>query len=374
MKPFEYGSQEIGARELAFTVSSTLIGTGALSMPRLVATETLFSDGWLILLGSGLLSAFLAWFLTKVAILFPKQNFFQYTSTHLTKPVAYGVSVVLLLTFEALTAYQTRIISIISQTYLVGDTPIQWLSLFFLLVVVYGVCGSRAALLRLNMLFLPIVFIAMLSLTLLNIKSIRLESLLPVFQTQWKHYAMGIKDSIFTFLGFEVGLFYAVMLNRTVKKAPFAVAKGVLVTVFSYILIYITCIGVFTYVTTKGLTYPTIELGKEIEIGGGFLERFDAIFFTIWIITVYNTAVMFFDIAVLLFCSMFPKVSKHTFIFISAPFIFIITMIPGNVEALMGYGTYLAWVDVGFVVVPTLLVFIVYTLKKRRSMRNEAPS
>ena len=84
----------------------------------------------------------------------------------------------------------------------------------------------------------------------------------------------------FTFIGFEVALFYAVLLNdKTAKKAPMAVAKAVMVNVLSYILIYVTCISVFTYMTTRGLTYPTIELGKEIEIGGGFLERFDAIFY-----------------------------------------------------------------------------------------------
>ncbi|WP_369901028.1 endospore germination permease [Bacillus manliponensis] len=374
MKPFEYGDQEIGTRELAFAASSTVIGIGALSMPRFVAEEALFSDGWIILLGGGIICAFLAWFVTKVAILFPKQNFFQYTSMYLTKPVAYGISWVLLVTFSGLTAYETRLISVISQTYLFGETSIQWLSLFFLLVVVYGVCGSRVALFRLNMMFLPIVIIAILLLSLLNINLMKIESLLPVFQTEWKHYMIGIKDSIFTFIGFEVALFYAVMLNQKVKKAPFAVAKGVMISVMSYTLIYMTCISVFTYVTTKDLTYPTIELGKEIEIGGGFLERFDAIFFTTWIITIYTTTVMYFDLAVLLFCSMFPKVPKHTFIFISAPLIFIVNMVPGNVEVLMKYGTYLAWLDMGFVVVPTVLVFLIYTLKKRRGRKNEAPS
>lgn len=374
MKRFEYGDEEIGPKELAFTVSSTIIGTGALSMPRLVATEALFSDGWIILLGGGLICVFLAWFLTKVAILFPKQNFFQYTSTYLTKPVAYGMSIILLLTFAGLTAYETRTISVISQTYLFGDTSVQWLSLFFLLVVVYGVCGSRVALFRLNMLFLPIVLVAILFLALLNVNLMKVQNLLPVFQTEWKHYAVGIKDSVFTFLGFEVALFYAVMLNRTSRKAPFAVARGVMVTVMSYILVYITCISVFAYITTKGLTYPAIELGKEIEISGGFLERFDAIFFTTWIITIYSTTVMYFDLATLLFCSMFPKVPKHTFIFISAPLIFITNMIPGDIESIFKYGTYLAWVDVGSVVLSSLLVFIIYTLKKRRDTGNEAPS
>ncbi|KFN02088.1 spore gernimation protein GerLB [Bacillus clarus] len=365
MKPFEYGDEEIGSRELGFAVTSTIIGTGALSMPRVIATETLFSDGWVILLVSGLICACLGWGVTRVAILFPKQNFVQYTSTHLTKPVAYTFSIILVLTFAALTAYEARTISIIAQTYLFSDTPVQLLSFFFLLVVIYGVNGSRAALLRLNVLFLPIVVVAILLLSLLNVNLMEIDSLLPAFQTDVSQYAKGLKNSIFTFIGFEVALFYAVMLNRTEKKAPMAVAKAVMLTVMSYILIYITCISVFTYMTTKGLTYPTIELGKEIEIGGGFLERFDAIFFTTWIITIYNTTAMYYDVAALLFCAMFPKVKKHIFIFVSAPIIFMVNMVPGNLDALSNYGTYLAWVDMGCIVLAPLLVFIVYKIKRR---------
>ena len=151
-----------------------------------------------------------------------------------------------------------------------------------------------------------------------------------------------------------------------------AVAKAVMVNVLSYILIYVTCISVFTYMTTRGLTYPTIELGKEIEIGGGFLERFDAIF-TTWIITIYNTTAMYYDVASLLFCAMFPKVKKHIFIFVSAPIIFMANMIPSSLNALSSYGTYLAWIDMGCVVLAPLLVLIVYKIK-RRNGGNETPS
>ncbi len=100
MKPFEYGDEEIGSREIGFAVSSTIIGIGALSMPRDIANQTLFSDGWIILLLGGLICAVLGWFVTRVAILFPKQNFVQYTSAHLTKPVAYTISSILVLTFQ----------------------------------------------------------------------------------------------------------------------------------------------------------------------------------------------------------------------------------------------------------------------------------
>ena len=64
MKPFEYGDEEIGSREIGFAVSSTIIGIGALSMPRDIANQTLFSDGWIILLLGGLICAVLGWFVT----------------------------------------------------------------------------------------------------------------------------------------------------------------------------------------------------------------------------------------------------------------------------------------------------------------------
>ncbi|MDC2867776.1 GerAB/ArcD/ProY family transporter [Bacillus sp. BP-3] len=372
MKPFEYGDEEIGTRELGFAVSSTIIGTGALSMPRVMATHALFADGWVILLVGGLICACFAWLMMKVAILFPKQNFVQYASLYLTKPITYIFSFMLILIFTGITAYEARTISIISQTYLFSDTPIQLLSFFYLLVIVYGVCGSRVGLLRLNVLFLPIVFIAIILLSLLNVNLMEFTNLSPFFQTDVSKYMKGIKESVFTFIGFEVTFFYAVLLKST-KKAPMVAAKSVMITVFSYILIYMTCITVFTYITTSTLTYPTIELGKEIEIGGGFLERLDAIFFITWIITVFNTTALYYDVAILLFCAMFPAIKKHTFIFISVPIIYVVNIIPGNLEVISKYGTYLAWADMSIMVFVPLLIFVVYKIKGRGN-QNETSS
>ena len=46
-----------------------------------------------------------------------------------------------------------------------------------------------------------------------------INNLLPAFQTKVSQYAVGVKNSIFTFIGFEVALFYAVLLNdKTAKK------------------------------------------------------------------------------------------------------------------------------------------------------------
>jgi len=371
LKPFEYGDEEIGSRELTFTVSSIIIGTGALSMPRVIAEQTLFTDGWIILFLGGLICAVFAWIITKIANLFPNQTFFQYTSAYLSKPIAYGVTGILVLTFAGITAYQARTISIIAQTYLFGKTPIELLSFFYLLVVIYGVSGSRVALFRLNMLFLPIVVSAILALSLLNINLMDTRNLLPLFQTKWSQYAIGMKESIFTFIGFEAVLFYSSIVKQK-DKAPLAAAKGVMITNLLYILIYLTCIIVFSNSTTKNLTYPVIELGKEIEIAGGFLERFDAIFFTTWIITIFNTTAMYYDISIIGFRSMFPSIKKKIFIFVSAPIIYLLNMLPENVTKVTRYGTYLAWVDMACVIIVPLLVFIIYKIKGGKNSESSS--
>ena len=58
MKPFEYGDEEIGSREIGFAVSSTIIGIGALSMPRDIADSNFifgrldyFTFGWIDMCG-----------------------------------------------------------------------------------------------------------------------------------------------------------------------------------------------------------------------------------------------------------------------------------------------------------------------------------
>lgn len=50
-----------------------------------------------------------------------------------------------------------------------------------------------------------------------------------------------------------------------------------------------------------------------------------------------------------------------------------VNMIPSNLDSLSHYGTYLAWIDMGFVVLAPLLVLIVYKIK-RRNGGNETPS
>ena len=60
---------------------------------------------------------------------------------------------------------------------------------------------------------------------------------------------------------------------------------------------------------------------------------------------------------------MFPSVKKKTFIFVSAPIIYLLNMLPENVTKVAQYSVYLAWADMACIIVVPVLVFVVYKIK-----------
>lgn len=88
MKSFKYGDEKISDREIMIAIPSIVISVGILSLPRDLATTSVASDGWIVILVSGVLAVLITWLLAKLAVGFPNQSFFTYTSTILSKPVA----------------------------------------------------------------------------------------------------------------------------------------------------------------------------------------------------------------------------------------------------------------------------------------------
>lgn len=78
-------------------------------------------------------------------------------------------------------------------------------------------------------LFLPIVFIVIILLSLLNVNVMEFENLSPFFQTKMSKYMGGIRETAFTFIGFEVGFFYAAILKST-KSAPYGICTILMAT------------------------------------------------------------------------------------------------------------------------------------------------
>ena len=352
--------------DIMFAVASNTISVTILFLPRYITENTVSSDGWITIVFGGLIAIFLGWLLAKIAVSFPNESFLSFASYLVSKPIAILLCFLFILQFIIISSFQMREIATLSHEYLFDRTPLEVVCLAFILVVIYGVSGSRTAIFRLNILFFPFVIIGLVLLIISPIGSVKLENLLPVFKSDLSGILAGTTSSLNAFLGFSIVLFYISLIKKPVQ-APKMTVLGILWPFAFYLIIFIVCVGVFGNITTENLYYPVFELSKTVSVPGIFFERFDSILFIIWTIIVFTTCLMAFDIAVLLISLLFPKIKKQTIIFILSPVIFFLAMLPKNFIQINNIAKYMSYTEIIYIVFVTLLLGTMLLVKGRRT-------
>eukprot|EP00130_Batrachochytrium_dendrobatidis_P008320 XP_006683195.1 hypothetical protein BATDEDRAFT_92963 [Batrachochytrium dendrobatidis JAM81] len=362
MNSMEDKNIQISNKDIIIAVPSTIVAVGILSLPAKLAEETISSDGWIPLVISGMIMIFVTWLVVKLASSFPNQSFLTFASKLVTRPIAIILTFLFVVQGIFLAAFEVRQIADISQIYLLNDTPMEVLSLSFLLVVVYAVSGERAGIFRLNMLFFPFITLISFFVIFLSIGWIETENLLPVFQTDIGGFAEGMKSSIIFYGNIGLLLFY-IGFAKQPKKAPKMAAIGMTFVVVLYTLLFIVCVGVMGNGATTNIIYPTIDLAKELEIPGGFFERFESVFFMIWVMAIFTTAVMALDVTVLALQSLFKKLKKQNIIFTIAPLVFFIGQIPKDYVEISTFTLFTTYYALILLFLVTLLFTIMSKIK-----------
>jgi spore germination protein len=94
-------------------------------------------------------------------------------------------------------------------------------------------------------------------------------------------------------------------------------------------------------------------------VPGGFIERVESLFFTIWIMTIFNTCTIWFDLTITALRSVFTRLSKFAWILILSPIIYLIAMQPQNQVEFLTFGDRLSYFGVVIAyVIPLLLLAI----------------
>ncbi|WP_067725149.1 GerAB/ArcD/ProY family transporter [Oceanobacillus damuensis] len=362
MSTFKYGDEKIKSRDIMIAVPSMVIAIGIIVFPRELADKTIAADGWVSIVIGGGIAILLVWLVAKLAANFPNQSFLSYASYLVTKPVAIVLTFMFAIQGIIVSAFEVRAISDISHQYLFDQTPQEVVSLCFLLVVVYAVSGSRAGLFRLNAMFLPIIFAATILLIFFSLGFIHTEHLLPVFKTDARGYLQGTLASTTSFTGIGI-LFFYISLVKKPEKAPAMAAFGMSWAVGLYILIYVTCIVVFGETATANIRFPLIELAKTVEVPGGFFERIESLFFIIWIMAIFNTAAMAFDVSVIALNSIFSKVVKIKIILVLSPFIYFIASLPNDFLDIGKVGDFASYYGWGLTGMVALVFWIIVKVK-----------
>ena len=362
-----YKNEEfIQDKDIMFAVASNIISITILFLPRYITENTVSSDGWLTIIFGGIIAIILGWLLAKIAASFPNESFLSFATYLVSRPIAIILCFFFILQYITISSFQIREVATLSHEYLFDRTPLEVVCLAFILVVIYAASGSRAAIFRLNIMFFPFVVGGLVLLVLTPIGAVKLEHLLPVFETDLKDYLAGTTSSLNALLGFSIVLFY-ISLIKEPKQAPKMTILGILWPLIFFVIIFIICVGVFGNVTVDNLYYPVFELTKIVSVPGTFFERFDAILFIIWTIIVFTTSLMAFDIAVLLITLIFPKFNKQIVVFILSPIIFFLTMLPKNFIQINDIAKYISYIEIFYIVFVTFLLGTMLLIKGVRT-------
>jgi spore germination protein len=359
---FNYADESIGRKEMSFTIMSMMIGIGVLTLPRNIAGVTHFADGLISILAGGVLAAGFALILAYLTIRMAKDSFYRYASKTITRPLATALTALISVYFILFCGYETRAIASISKQYLFERTPVEAVACAFLIVVIYAVSGSRIGLIRLNALFLPLVLVIAALLLSFSAGNFRAEEIPPFFTTGISGLAAGTRETIFSLLGFEVVIFYGSLLRNRRDALPAAVI-GVTVPVLLYLAIYLVCIGVFSQEALRNVSFPAIELAKEAKIPGEFFERFESVFFIIWIMTIYNTTCMALDIACESFRSLFGLARSPLHPMLLAPFVYWIGMSPRNIAEFTSLGNFVSYLGVAAAILMPCMILAISLLR-----------
>src|SRR5699024_8678353 len=222
---------------IMIAIPSVMIGVGVLSMPKDLAADTKAGDGWLPIVGIGVLILFVIWFITRFVARFPGQQFIEYAALIVSKPVAVIMTLVWAGIFIPLTSIQIREIANMSKEYLLPETPIEIIALTFFLVVIYAVSGTRVGLFRLNMLFFPIITLIVLVVFVFNLNFFSISHLQPLFKTSFTGFIKGAGSSIRSYIGFGILWFYLAYVEEPKQTSKLAVI-GTIISFVLYVLLF----------------------------------------------------------------------------------------------------------------------------------------
>lgn len=277
---------------LIFTIGSSI----------LVAPSGLASgakqDAWIsAIIGVGIGLLFILLY-NALGRLFPNKTLVEYSELLLGKWIGKLVSLSFVSYFFILASLLLREIGDFMTTQIMPETPIQWIHILFLVVVIMGTRLGLETIIRATEIFFPWVITLFFLLIVFVFPEMEFTRILPVMENGLKP----VLQASFGFLGLpflELVVFLMIFpYVNDPKKAGKAFFLGTFIGGLSLIILTIATILILGFDLTERNAYPSYILGKKVNIGI-FLQRIEVIVAIIWFITIYFKLTVCFYASVL---------------------------------------------------------------------------
>jgi len=304
------------------------VGIGTFSYPNELS-QFVGTDGWFVIIIGGAVSYGIILILIK---LLQKNNWSNFT---LILKNNYGnfVGSIFALSFAIYCIFSMaigiRTFVEVMRMYLLEKTPTEFLIVITLLIGVYIIRGGLDTIIRFNEIAFWLMFIPIIVVLFLLLNNSDFTNLFPIMSNKPIEYIKSLPVNIYIFKGFEILLLILpfMKVKSRVKKATFCSITFIMVF---YVLIFIFTLAVFTKYQNSVLLWPTITMIKSINIPGSFIERWDGIVMTMWILFYFTTFINSFYFSSDIIKNVFNlKETKLSYIVI-LPFIYLAALYPEN--------------------------------------------
>lgn len=162
-------------------VSSTMIGSGVLTLPR-SAAETDSPIGWIMILLQGVIFIIFALLFLPFLQRNSEKTIFELNSIAAGKLIGFLLNLFITLYFIGIVCYQTRVLGEVVGFFLLKNTPMAVVVITFLGVAIYHVAGGVYPIAKVYAYIFPITIIIFLMLLMFRFRLFQLDFIRPVFE------------------------------------------------------------------------------------------------------------------------------------------------------------------------------------------------
>lgn len=356
--------EPISLRQLTVLTTLYVIGDSILVLPAFPA-QIAKQDAWLSgLLGTavGIPLFFICFALARV---FPNQTLFEYVREMIGRWLGFIVSALYLYYFFLMTISLAREVGDFMTTQMIPDTPIQSIIILYLAIVVFAVRLGVNTIARTAELLFFAVFFLFFILTVSILPQTHSENIFPLGEYGFKPIALGaITTATFPY---EFAPFF--LLFPQVKRlngVRGSILRGALLGGMVINIIVILTILVLNHILTGAQIYPSYSLAKKIDIAK-FLTRLEAMIAVMWFITIFiKTCINFYALSVGL--QQMLRLDHHRGVTLPIGMIILVYAVasaPNITYYNEVIGNYWPFFDFTFGFVIPLLLYIVYSVRKK---------
>jgi len=237
------------------------------------------------------------------------------------------------------------------------------LSLTFIFMGVYLSRGGLANVVHFNEIAFWVMFIPITIVLILTIPIADFSNLLPTFTAGIKSYFMSSFELVFLLNGFSMAFILIPHVKKKHRIKRMLGGSSLFVAIF-YAITFILVTSTLSVGQTVDSIFPTINMLQSITSKSGFLERWDSLVMSMWVIF-YFTNIYYFASYICKEVFNVEEIRISSIIFI--PLVYVAALFPESIIDVRDLK--LRWLRIGFIasiIVVILITFIVSYIKRKR--------